>query len=96
MRVTAEGLRDGRAVRCTWDLLDRYDPDTGLRSMSRTTAYPAVIMARWIAGGRFVRPGVHPPEIPGAEPGLAEAMLEALARRGVSVREQVVALDASD
>jgi hypothetical protein len=53
-------------------------------------------MARWIAGGRFVRPGVHPPEIPGAEPGLAEAMLEALARRGVSVREQVVALDASD
>jgi saccharopine dehydrogenase-like NADP-dependent oxidoreductase len=96
MRVTAEGLRDGRAVRCTWDLLDRYDPDTGLRSMSRTTAYPAVIMARWIASGRFVRPGVHPPEIPGAEPGLAEAMIEELARRGVSVREQVVALDASD
>jgi saccharopine dehydrogenase-like NADP-dependent oxidoreductase len=93
MRVTAEGLRDGRAVRYTWDLLDRYDPETGLRSMSRTTAFPATIMARWIADGRFSRPGVHPPEVPGAEPGLTEAMLDELGRRGVRVREQVVALD---
>jgi saccharopine dehydrogenase-like NADP-dependent oxidoreductase len=93
MRVTAEGRRDGRAVRCTWDLLDRYDPETGLRSMSRTTAFPATIMARWIACGRFRRPGVHPPEVPGAEPGLPEAMLDELGRRGVTVREQVLALD---
>jgi saccharopine dehydrogenase-like NADP-dependent oxidoreductase len=92
MRVTAEGARDGRPVRCTWDLLDHHDPATGFRSMSRTTAYPATIMARWIASGRFARPGVHPPEVPGAEPGLLEAMIEELGRRGVSVREQVVAL----
>jgi saccharopine dehydrogenase-like NADP-dependent oxidoreductase len=93
MRVLAEGVRDGRTVRCTWDLLDRHDPGTGLRSMSRTTAFPATIMARWIADGRFSRPGVHPPEVPGAEPGLTEAMLDELGRRGVRVREQVVALD---
>ena len=28
-----------------WDLLDRYDEAAGLRSMSRTTAFPATIVA---------------------------------------------------
>ncbi len=83
MRVTAEGRRDGRRTRLQWDLLDRHDPETDTRSMSRTTAYPATIMARFLVEGRFARPGVHPPEAVGREPGLLDAMLEALAARGV-------------
>ena len=86
MRVTAAGKKGGRPVRLVWDLLDRYHAESGLRSMSRTTAFPAVIVARLLAQGRFRRPGVHPPEILGAEPGLADAVLGELLARGVAVR----------
>ena len=83
MRVTAVGREGGRRVRLQWDLLDRYDPETDTRSMSRTTGYPAAIVARWLLDKRFERPGVHPPETLGREPALVAEMLAELARRGV-------------
>ena len=86
MRVSVEGRRGGRRVRYAWDLLDRYDPATGFRSMSRTTAFPATIVARLLAAGAFRQPGVHPPERLGREPGLLEGVVAGLAERGVSVR----------
>lgn len=87
-RVTITGQRQRKPVRLQWDLLDRYDSATGLRSMSRTTAFPATIVAGLIASGRFRRPGVHPPEVLGAEPGLLDHVLEELARRGVHYTTQ--------
>jgi saccharopine dehydrogenase-like NADP-dependent oxidoreductase len=93
-RVIVTGReRDGRRQRYTWDLVDRYDPTAGLRSMSRTTAFPAVIVAGLVAHGRFRRPGVHPPEVLGAEPGLLDAVLAGLDARGVRVRAGVESLD---
>jgi len=83
MRVTAVGREGGRRVRLRWDLLDRYDPETDTRSMSRTTGYPAAIVARWLLAKRFERPGVHPPETLGRDPALVAEMLVELGRRGV-------------
>ena len=91
MRVSAEGLEAGRRVRLVWDLFDRYDPETRTRSMSRTTGFPATIVARWLADGRFRRPGVHPPEVLGAQPGLVQQMLHELAARGVRYEARVEA-----
>jgi len=84
LRVVAEGLADGRPARYSWDLLDRFDPQTGLRSMSRTTAFPATIVGGMLLDGTFRRPGVHAPESLGREPGLLERLLAELAARGVS------------
>lgn len=89
MRVIVRGRENGRSRTYAWDLLDHHDPKSGFRSMSRTTAFPATIMARFLAEGRFRRPGVHPPEIPGREPGLLEAMLEELQKRGVRFHARV-------
>jgi saccharopine dehydrogenase-like NADP-dependent oxidoreductase len=86
MRVLAEGTHEGRRERWTWDLLDTHDPQTGFRSMSRTTAFPATIVARLIAQGGFREPGVHPPEFLGARAGLADVVLGELGRRGVTIR----------
>ena len=66
--------------------VDRFDEKTGLRSMSRTTAFPATIVARLVAEGRFRRPGVNPPELLGAQPGLLALVLERLEARGVRCR----------
>ncbi|MEM9191725.1 MAG: saccharopine dehydrogenase C-terminal domain-containing protein [Myxococcota bacterium] len=86
LRVTAEGGPEGRRERLRWELFDRYDETSHTRSMARTTGFPAAIMARFLAEGRFAKPGVFPPEIPAQVPGLLDAMLDAHAARGVHYR----------
>jgi saccharopine dehydrogenase-like NADP-dependent oxidoreductase len=88
LRITVAGRKDGARVEQVWELLDRYDPATGERSMSRTTGFTASVIAQLMVEGRFVRPGVHPPEVVGREPGLAEAMLAEMEKRGVRYRER--------
>lgn len=89
LRVVADGTEAGREVRHSWDMIDTLDPKTGERAMSRTTGFPATIMARLIADGAFARPGVHPPEVPGAVDGVLETMLRELEARGVRYRHRV-------
>ena len=89
MRVSVEGEKAGRATRYVWDLCDRYDPVTDLRSMSRTTGFTASVMTLLMAEGRFDRPGVHPPEIPARVDGLLDTMLRELGRRGVKYEARV-------
>ncbi len=84
LRVVAEGLENSRPARYAWDLLDRCDAATGLRSMSRTTGFPATIVAGLMLEGGFRRPGVHAPEALGRVPGLLDRVLRELAARGVS------------
>jgi saccharopine dehydrogenase-like NADP-dependent oxidoreductase len=86
MRVVVEGVLGGEPRRFAWDLLDRYDERTGLRSMSRTTAFPATQVARLLADGSFRRPGVQPPEVLGAVPGVLDRVLAGLEARGVRTR----------
>jgi lysine 6-dehydrogenase len=86
MRVRVLGTANGAPVVHGWDLVDRYNEASGLRSMSRSTGYVATSVARLLAGGAFARPGVHPPELLGATPGLLERVLADLSARGVRCR----------
>lgn len=93
MRVRATGQKQGKKTILTWDLLDRYDPKSKTRSMSRTTAFPATIVARLIAEGTFRRPGVHPPEVLGQIEGLLGRVVEELSARGVRFDHRVETID---
>jgi saccharopine dehydrogenase-like NADP-dependent oxidoreductase len=84
MRVEATGLKNGRRVRLRWDLFDRYDPVTRFRSMSRTTAFPATIVARAVLAGRINTPGVLPPEQLATIPGIVDDIFAALKERGIT------------
>lgn len=85
LRVEVEGTTPrGEALSRTWQLVDRQPEGAPLSSMARTTGWPAAIVARWLAEGRVTTPGVHPPETLGLD-GLADAMLDALAARGLMV-----------
>jgi lysine 6-dehydrogenase len=95
LRVVADGLEDGRPTRYSWDLLDRFDPTTGLRSMSRTTAFPAAITAGLLLEGSFARPGVHAPEAVGREAGLLDRVLAELEARGVICHQTVEVAEAT-
>jgi saccharopine dehydrogenase-like NADP-dependent oxidoreductase len=89
MRVRVTGREGAARVACAWDLVDRYDEASGLRSMSRSTGYVATSVARLLASGRLRRPGVHAPEALGAEAGLLDHVLADLAARGVKCRASV-------
>jgi saccharopine dehydrogenase-like NADP-dependent oxidoreductase len=90
LRVLVTG-RDvaGDHVTNRWVVVDRPDAErTGhLSSMARTTAFPAAIVARWLADGSVAEPGVHAPETLGLR-GMAPGMLDALHVRGVEVSFQ--------
>jgi saccharopine dehydrogenase-like NADP-dependent oxidoreductase len=88
-RVMVAGRKGERDVTYRWDLHDTYDRRTMTRSMSRCTGFPATIMARMLADRTFVRPGVHPPEVPGRQPGVLERMLAELGQRGIVYRSRV-------
>jgi saccharopine dehydrogenase-like NADP-dependent oxidoreductase len=91
-RVRVDGKKGGIEKRYEWELHDTYDAATRTRSMSRCTGFPATIMARMLADGRFRRPGVHAPEACGAVPGILETMLAELAARGVRYSARVLDL----
>jgi lysine 6-dehydrogenase len=78
--IAADGTRSTRA----WQMVDRPCARSPLSSMARTTGSPAAIVARWLHDGRFGAPGVHPPERLGFD-GHADALLQALASRGIYV-----------
>jgi saccharopine dehydrogenase-like NADP-dependent oxidoreductase len=61
--------------------------------MSRTTGFPATIVAGLLAKGAFTVPGVHPPEVVGKSPGFTDTVLAELEKRGIFFVERRVLLD---
>lgn len=85
MRVAARGMRAGQPIEITWELFDEYDDRTGCSSMSRTTGFPATIIARMLLRGEIAGPGVLPPELLARVPGLTQAIISRLAAKGVTL-----------
>ena len=73
------------ATRLRYDIIDRFDPRTGLSAMQRTTAFPASIIAQTMARNLTTLKGAVPQErcVPAA------AFIEALAARDIKVSETV-------
>jgi saccharopine dehydrogenase-like NADP-dependent oxidoreductase len=81
-QVCVDGVRDGRDIRLIYDFAVEYE---GASASSRVTGRVAAVAADLVAAGGLL--GVHPPE-----GGLdADAVLAALAERGLEVRERVLA-----
>ena len=77
--VRVEFVGDGRTLR--YDIIDRFDPETGLSSMMRTTAFPASIVALMMARNQTSSKGALPQErcIP------PDAFMQELAARKIDV-----------
>jgi lysine 6-dehydrogenase len=74
----------GGGKRLRYDIIDRFDPATGLSAMMRTTAFPASIVALMMARGRTTAKGALPQErcIPPQE------FMDELAQRNIEVVER--------
>ncbi len=89
MKVIVEGIQGGKRKRYTWDLLDRYDPVTGIHSMARTTGYTATVTLRMIAAGIYTQKGITVPEYLGKKAEYVNYLLNGLKERGVVYNESV-------
>jgi len=78
-----EGIKDGRKMRYTIDMYDKYCADTDVISMARTTGYTATLAIRMIANGLYTYKGISPPEYMGKHPECVEFMLKGLGDRNV-------------
>lgn len=89
MQVIIEGEKDGKKLRYTYDLFDKYDEATGVHSMARTTGYTATMAVRMVTEGLYSRVGLSVPEFIGKQPECVEFMLNGLKERGVVYKETI-------
>ncbi len=80
MRAEASGERDGVAVRAGFEVIDRYDEETGFLAMERLTGWHAAVITEMIARGEIC-PGVHPLERAVSQ----RHVLNALKSRGIHI-----------
>jgi len=86
MRVIVEGIEKGKKKVYTYDLVDKYCPDTKTSSMARTTGYSCTAAVDLIAKGLYKEAGLSPAEFIGHDEKCFKAMLKYLKERGVEYR----------
>ncbi len=83
MRLRSLREMQGEEVEFTQTLLDRYDPVSGVSSMSRTTGYTCTAGVGLILNGIFTDKGCFPPEIAGMRDECYNHVLAHLAERNI-------------
>jgi len=86
MRIIVKGNENGKPVRWQYDLFDKFDKETGISSMARTTGYAATSAVSLVLNGDFRRTGINPPEYIGAEKGCLNKILDYQKERGITYR----------
>lgn len=86
MRIIVKGNENGKPVRWQYDLFDKFDKETGISSMARTTGYAATSAVTLVLNGDFRRQGINPPEYIGAEKGCLNKILNYQKERGIIYR----------
>ena len=89
MRVSVAGTKDGQKTTYTWDLFDRYDPETKVHSMARTTGYTATAALRMLKEGLFDRKGIIVPEYIGQEDACVQFIMNTLKKKNIVYKETV-------
>ena len=92
MQVMVEGEKDGKKIKYTWDLLDRYDSDTQTHSMARTTGYTATTVARLLKEDLFDKKGIITPEIIGKDETCVKFVLKTLEQRNIVYKQTITEL----
>jgi saccharopine dehydrogenase-like NADP-dependent oxidoreductase len=90
MRVTVEGEESGQKTKYVYTLYDRYNKDTGVMSMARTTGYTATAAVNLILENKFSHKGISPPEFVGEDEACFDSVISYLEDRKVFYKKEVV------
>jgi lysine 6-dehydrogenase len=83
VRLEFVGSSGGKTKRLRYDIVDKFDAETNLSAMMRTTAFPASIIAQMMAKGEVETPGATPQE----KAIDANAFVSELAKRNINIQE---------
>ena len=83
MRIRISGIKNKIPVEHVYNLLDRFDKDTGTISMARTTGYTCNAVANLLLENQVDRKGIIPPEYIGESRSNFDFILRYLEERGV-------------
>jgi lysine 6-dehydrogenase len=84
LRVTVTGTRGGERKKLEWEMVDHYDNERKMTSMAKTTGFPAILLAEWMAEGKLEKRGVAAIEdvIVGRH---FDPFLQELGKRGITI-----------
>ena len=83
VRLEFVGTKDGGEKRLRYEIVDKFDEQTGLSAMMRTTAFPASVIAQMMAKGEVLMRGATPQE----KAIDAEKFVAELAKRNINIQE---------
>ncbi len=86
-KVVVTGRQDGKAAGWSFEMVDHYDPKTGVTSMARTTGYTCSIIIGLLLRGRIAARGVAPLEKVFADGSLYAELRDEMAKRDMIIRE---------
>ena len=89
LKIRVEGEKEGKKVRHSFEMFDRYDAETDTPSMVRTTGYTCTAMVRCVARNLYTRVGISPPEFVGRDKRCFDFVLKDLEERNVRFRHEV-------
>jgi len=89
MRIVAEGEKDGKNLRFSYELYDELDSVTNTHSMARTTGYTATVALRMLNEGLYEEAGVCFPETLGKNKSIVDFMLSGLKARNITYVEKI-------
>ncbi len=89
MRVTVEGKEENKKVKYVYSLYDRYNKETGVMSMARTTGYTATAAVRLVAENTYTRKGISPPEYLGEDQVCFDYVVKYLEDRKVNYKKEI-------
>ena len=87
MRVEVSGLKDGKKIMYTYNILDRYDKKRKITAMARTTAYTTSVIAQLVAKKVIEEKGVIPPEKIGMNERRYKRFMDMMKKRKVVAKE---------
>ncbi|MHA1948368.1 MAG: saccharopine dehydrogenase family protein [Candidatus Thorarchaeota archaeon] len=89
MKIVIEGMKDGKKLRYTYDMLDKYDREKRILSIARTTGYTCAAVAQIVLEGKFKEKGIIPPELLGKHSEVFHQVIEYLRKRNVIFKETI-------
>ncbi len=86
MKLVIKGKEADKTKEYVYEIFDRFDRESGISSMARTTGYTCTAVARLLLEGKLENKGIFPPENIGAIPGYNDRILNMLRQKNINLR----------
>ena len=88
-RVEVSGIKNGKEVKYTYNMVDKYDKETHVHSMARSTGYTATSVVKMFARKLLTQKGLIVPEYIGKNEAAVNFLLASMKEKGIEFKFKV-------